>query len=152
MADPIVSSLCDAECVASLGERVKLPSGLEYVDIQVGSGSSPVAGYQVTVNYVAMNANGRAFDNSVEKGRPYDIRCGCSAQRCRANFALCGSFSRAAAECANVNAPQGCRKSRQPFLWQAAQAASHLHIPAHSHALKQIISCVHQSTQRSHAA
>jgi hypothetical protein len=44
-------------------------------DIKVGTGSSPVIGYQVTVNYVAMNPEGRAFDSSIEKKAPYDIRC-----------------------------------------------------------------------------
>ena len=29
---------------------------------------------QVVVDYVAMTQEGRAFDNSLEKGKPYDIR------------------------------------------------------------------------------
>lgn len=44
-------------------------------DVLVGKGVSPIVGYQITVNYVAMNAEGRAFDSSLEKGFPYDIRC-----------------------------------------------------------------------------
>lgn len=44
-------------------------------DIKVGTGVSPMVGYQITVNYVAMNSEGRAFDSSIEKGAPYDIRC-----------------------------------------------------------------------------
>lgn len=71
---PITSTLCDADCVAAFPERVKLPSGLEYIDIVQGTGVKPVTGYQVTVNYVAMNPEGRAFDSSIEKGAPYDIR------------------------------------------------------------------------------
>lgn len=71
---PIISALCDAECVAALPKRVTLPSGLEYVDIVPGTGVKPVTGYQVTVNYVAMNAEGKAFDSSLDKGAPYDIR------------------------------------------------------------------------------
>ena len=71
----MISSLCDEECLASFPERVTLPSGLQYVDFKLGTGASPVPGFQVTVNYVAMNADGRAFDNSIEKGFPYDIRC-----------------------------------------------------------------------------
>lgn len=48
-------------------------------DVKVGKGVSPLVGYQITVNYVAMNAEGRAFDSSIEKGAPYDIRCACMA-------------------------------------------------------------------------
>lgn len=31
---------------------------------------------QVVANYVAMVPNGKVFDSSLEKGRPYDIRIG----------------------------------------------------------------------------
>lgn len=31
---------------------------------------------QVVANYVAMVPNGKIFDNSLEKGRPYDVRVG----------------------------------------------------------------------------
>lgn len=75
-AGPIVSALCDEACVSALPERVTLPSGLAYQDIVVGTGATPVKGFQVTVNYVAMNAEGRSFDSSIEKGMPYDIRFG----------------------------------------------------------------------------
>lgn len=75
---PITSALCDADCVVAMPDRVELPSGLEYIDIVPGTGTKPVTGYQVTVNYVAMNAEGRSFDSSIDKGTPYDIRYGCS--------------------------------------------------------------------------
>eukprot|EP00892_Ulva_mutabilis_P002414 jgi/Ulvmu1/12173/UM085_0037.1 len=76
---PITSALCDVDCVAALPDRVKLPSGLEYVDIVPGTGVKPITGYQITVNYVAMNTEGRAFDSSIDKGAPYDIRYGVGA-------------------------------------------------------------------------
>jgi peptidylprolyl isomerase len=71
---PITSALCDETCLSSLPEKVTLPSGLAYQDIVVGSGTKPVVGYQIVVNYVAMTPEGRAFDSSIEKGAPYDIR------------------------------------------------------------------------------
>lgn len=37
---------------------------------------------QVTVDYVAMTPQGKVFDSSLEKGRPYDVRIG-SGQVCQ---------------------------------------------------------------------
>lgn len=31
---------------------------------------------QVTVDYVALTPQGKVFDSSLEKGRPYDVRIG----------------------------------------------------------------------------
>jgi FKBP-type peptidyl-prolyl cis-trans isomerase len=74
-AGPITSDLCNAECAQKLGDRVKLPSGLEYQDIVEGTGAKPVIGYQVVAQYVAMTPEGRVFDSSIEKKKAYDIRC-----------------------------------------------------------------------------
>ena len=68
--------LCDAECE----ERLKdIPiqttaSGLQYQDIVVGEGAKPEPGFQVVVDYIAKNDKGQIFDNSLEKGKPNDIR------------------------------------------------------------------------------
>ena len=48
-----------------------LPSGLVYKEIVEGQGPSPIPGFQVVVNYVAMTPELRIFDNSLEKGKPY---------------------------------------------------------------------------------
>jgi peptidylprolyl isomerase len=72
------AGLCDDACLAKINEstRVKTASGLEYVDVIVGTGPSPPTGYQVTVNYVAMTPALKIFDSSVERKAPYDIRVG----------------------------------------------------------------------------
>ena len=44
---------------------------------------SAVLWSQVVANYVAMVPNGKIFDNSLEKGRPYDVRVG-AGQVCHA--------------------------------------------------------------------
>lgn len=36
---------------------------------------------QVVANYVAMVPNGTIFDNSLEKGKPYDVRVGAGQVR-----------------------------------------------------------------------
>ena len=70
--------LCDAACEEALGsvERVRLPSGLEFQDIRVGSGPAPPVGYQVVLHYILMTKDGRVISNSLENGTPYDIRVG----------------------------------------------------------------------------
>ncbi|KAF6255039.1 hypothetical protein COO60DRAFT_252441 [Scenedesmus sp. NREL 46B-D3] len=69
--------LCDASCVSKLESMtaVTTPSGLQYKDIVVGTGPKPIVGYQVVVNYIAMNSQGREFENSLGKA-PFDVRVG----------------------------------------------------------------------------
>lgn len=76
--DEAPPTLCSAECASELAqkERVTTPSGLEYQDIVVGTGPSPPSGFQVVVNYIAMTPQGKIFDNSLQRGSPYDIRVG----------------------------------------------------------------------------
>ncbi|GAB4822696.1 hypothetical protein N2152v2_009742 [Parachlorella kessleri] len=53
--------LCEAACVEELAgkERVSTASGLQYQDLRVGSGPSPLVGFHVVCNYAAMNAQGK---------------------------------------------------------------------------------------------
>lgn len=55
-----------------------------HVAVQMTAGSGSVLGMQVVANYVAMVPNGKVFDSSLEKGRPYDIRIG-TGQVCNPN-------------------------------------------------------------------
>jgi peptidylprolyl isomerase len=74
--DEDVKVLCDTECVQRL-DKVDMQttaSGLQYKDIIVGDGELPPIGFQVVVDYVFMNSKGLIFDNSLEKGKPNDIR------------------------------------------------------------------------------
>ncbi len=47
------------------GKTVKLPSGLEYVDVAVGKGKQPKAGDTVQVQYTGWLEDGTKFDTSV---------------------------------------------------------------------------------------
>jgi len=71
-----VKVLCDAACERALEETemVTTKSGLRYKDIVVGDGVEPPVGFQVVVDYIAMDDKGRVFDNSLDKGKPNDIR------------------------------------------------------------------------------
>ncbi|HLJ58007.1 MAG TPA: FKBP-type peptidyl-prolyl cis-trans isomerase [Chthonomonadaceae bacterium] len=52
------------------------PSGLEYEDVQEGTGASPQAGQTVTVHYVGTLTNGSKFDSSRDRGQPFEFRIG----------------------------------------------------------------------------
>lgn len=60
----------------SSGGEVTTPSGLKYVDEVVGTGESPQAGQNVTVNYIGTLENGTKFDSSYDSGKPYTFRIG----------------------------------------------------------------------------
>ena len=52
------------------------PSGLIFVDVEVGSGPSPVAGKQVTVNYSGSFLDGEIFDSSYDRNEPFIFTLG----------------------------------------------------------------------------
>ena len=54
----------------------KTPSGLQYCDLKVGDGASPDPGKQVTVHYTGWLTNGKRFDSSVVKKRPFTFEIG----------------------------------------------------------------------------
>ena len=49
------------------GPGTKLPDGLQYLDIKVGTGKTAEKGSTVTVNYTGWLTNGKMFDTSVGK-------------------------------------------------------------------------------------
>ncbi len=55
---------------------VKAASGLEYIDMKVGSGAAATAGNPVTVHYTGWLVNGTKFDSSVDKNRPFAFALG----------------------------------------------------------------------------
>jgi peptidylprolyl isomerase len=52
-------------------DTIKTASGLEYADITVGTGASPVQGSRVTVHYTGVLENGKKFDSSVDRDEPF---------------------------------------------------------------------------------
>lgn len=55
---------------------VKLVSGLEYQDTQVGSGAEAKSGKKLSVRYKGMLENGSVFDSNMPKGRPFQFSLG----------------------------------------------------------------------------
>lgn len=52
------------------------PSGLEITDTKVGDGAEAVAGKTIEVHYVGTFPDGRKFDSSRDRGRPFSFTLG----------------------------------------------------------------------------
>lgn len=58
------------------GETTVTPSGLRYIDLEVGSGASPQTGQTVVVHYTGWLADGTKFDSSLDRGQPFSFTIG----------------------------------------------------------------------------
>jgi len=58
------------------GEPTTTASGLQIIDIEVGSGESPQTGQTVVVHYTGWLADGAKFDSSVDRGDPFSFTIG----------------------------------------------------------------------------
>jgi FKBP-type peptidyl-prolyl cis-trans isomerase len=58
------------------GQSNTTPSGLEYLDVVVGTGAVANAGQQVSVHYTGWLADGSSFDRSVSRGQPFAFALG----------------------------------------------------------------------------
>ncbi len=58
------------------GTIVKTATGLQYIDVKIGSGTEVLTGHQVTLQYTGYLANGQKFDSSYDHTRPYAFRVG----------------------------------------------------------------------------
>jgi FKBP-type peptidyl-prolyl cis-trans isomerase len=55
---------------------IKTESGLQYVDLKEGTGERARAGDTVEVHYTGWLKNGKKFDSSVDRGRPFSFPLG----------------------------------------------------------------------------
>ena len=58
------------------GRPVPTPSGLEYIDVVVGSGAEARAGQRVTVHYTGWLTDGAMFDSSRTRNSPFQFMLG----------------------------------------------------------------------------
>ena len=66
----------NAPGAVATSDYAKTESGLQYSDLRVGNGASPSRGKQVTVHYTGWLTNGKRFDSSVVKKRPFTFEIG----------------------------------------------------------------------------
>jgi peptidylprolyl isomerase len=58
------------------GKSETTASGLQYVDVKPGTGPSPQAGQTAVVHYTGWLADGKKFDSSKDRGKPFSFRVG----------------------------------------------------------------------------
>ena len=58
------------------GNGTTTSSGLQYWDIQAGTGAEAVNGRQVQVHYTGWLTTGKKFDSSVDRGEPFSFTLG----------------------------------------------------------------------------
>ena len=79
----LFSVICLTACSEKAGELTETESGLKYLDLKAGDGTSPQAGQRVSVHYSGWlydenqpDNKGKEFDSSRKKGRPYGFVIG----------------------------------------------------------------------------
>jgi peptidylprolyl isomerase len=60
----------------NLENAVTTASGLKYIDVKGGDGESPQKGQKVTVHYTGTLENGKKFDSSRDRGKPFSFTIG----------------------------------------------------------------------------
>ena len=73
------SSKADASALGgpmSADKTLTMPSGLRITELEVGSGAEAVAGQTVEVHYRGMLENGKQFDASYDRGKPFTFPLG----------------------------------------------------------------------------
>ena len=55
---------------------MKTTSGLEYIEVEAGTGAQAVAGKTVAVHYTGKFQDGKVFDSSVTRGEPIEFQLG----------------------------------------------------------------------------
>jgi FKBP-type peptidyl-prolyl cis-trans isomerase len=55
---------------------MKTTSGLEYIEVEAGTGTQAEAGKTVAVHYTGKFQDGRVFDSSISRGEPIEFQLG----------------------------------------------------------------------------
>ena len=58
------------------GDPIATASGLQFIDIEEGTGDSPEPGATVVVHYTGWLTDGTKFDSSVDRGTPFNFQLG----------------------------------------------------------------------------
>ena len=72
-ADSMTGSTDNAE---TAGNIITTPSGLQYIEIEEGTGATPQAGQTVIVHYTGTLQDGTKFDSSRDRNQPFSFPLG----------------------------------------------------------------------------
>ncbi len=72
----LVISCLFVGCKMDESKLITTTSGLQYEDVQVGTGETPKTGQVVTVHYTGTLRDGTKFDSSVDRGQPLTFTLG----------------------------------------------------------------------------
>ncbi len=64
------------EQVGPEGKEVTTSSGLQYIDLKIGTGATAQVGQTVSVHYTGWLENGKKFDSSIDRGQPFSFPLG----------------------------------------------------------------------------
>ena len=75
---PIIaqSPITQETITMNLDNAIVTPSGLKYIDTEVGTGDSPTTGQTVKVHYTGTLTDGKKFDSSLDRGQPFSFKIG----------------------------------------------------------------------------
>lgn len=59
-----------------MSQEITTDSGLKYIDMVVGEGAVPRSGQGVSVHYTGMLENGKKFDSSHDRNKPFNFTIG----------------------------------------------------------------------------
>ncbi|MDK3159008.1 FKBP-type peptidyl-prolyl cis-trans isomerase [Kamptonema cortianum] len=77
VASQIVAQAAETLVAPAEGETITTPSGLQYIVLKEGTGATPKRGDTVVVHYTGtLASNGRKFDSSRDRNRPFSFRIG----------------------------------------------------------------------------
>lgn len=76
LTDAVDADSVDAEEAPLTAEMTTTESGLQYTDIEVGTGAKPEVGQRVTVHYTGTLEDGTKFDSSRDRNRPFTFTVG----------------------------------------------------------------------------
>ena len=71
-----LTPITDRRSKQSMENEVTTPSGLKYVDREIGTGESPKPGESVMVHYTGTLIDGTKFDSSIDRRQPFTFKIG----------------------------------------------------------------------------
>ncbi len=59
-----------------MSQEITTDSGLKYIDLVAGEGATPQSGQGVSVHYTGLLENGKKFDSSHDRNKPFNFTIG----------------------------------------------------------------------------